>query len=76
MKLEQKADGWHLSLRAEQSWRDRAQVKTLTTALLGKAKVTGGAYKNPDGSPLKITTDYFGKDAMRGRHSPARLKMF
>jgi len=34
--------------------------KFVTTKLLGKAKIPGQAYENPDGSPLKIDTDYFG----------------
>jgi alpha-N-arabinofuranosidase len=33
----------------------------VTTELLGKAKIPGVAYENPDGSPLKLDTDYFGK---------------
>lgn len=33
----------------------------VTTELLGRAKVSGCTYENPDGSPLKIDTDYFGK---------------
>ncbi|MHC4658169.1 MAG: right-handed parallel beta-helix repeat-containing protein [Planctomycetota bacterium] len=33
----------------------------VTTKLLGKAMIPGQAYENPDGSPLKIDTDYFGK---------------
>lgn len=33
----------------------------VTTELLGKARITGLGYENPDGSPLKIDTDYFGK---------------
>ena len=32
----------------------------VTTERLGKPKITGGAYENPDGSSLKINTDYFG----------------
>ena len=35
--------------------------KLVTTKLLGKAVIPGQAYENPDGSPLKIDTDYFGK---------------
>lgn len=34
--------------------------KLLTTELLGKAKIPNAAFNNPDGSPLKIDTDYFG----------------
>lgn len=33
----------------------------VTTALLGRAKMPNAAYENPDGTPLKINTDYFGK---------------
>ncbi len=34
--------------------------KLVTTKLLGKAMIPGQAFENPDGSPLKIDTDYFG----------------
>ena len=60
VKLEQKTDGWYLTLVTDKSWRDTAQCKPVTTELLGKAKVPDCAYDNPDGSPLKMTTDYFG----------------
>ena len=40
----------------------------VTTELLGKAKIPGLAYENPDGSPLKVDTDYFGK--RRNQASP------
>lgn len=33
----------------------------VTTAFLGRAKMANAAYENPDGTPLKINTDYFGK---------------
>jgi len=33
----------------------------VTTALLGRAKIPDAAYENPDGTPLKLDTDYFGK---------------
>ncbi|MCU0786444.1 MAG: right-handed parallel beta-helix repeat-containing protein, partial [Verrucomicrobia bacterium] len=61
VKLEQRADGWYLTLRGDKSWRDQAKAKPVTTELLGTAKVTGCAYENPDGSPLKVDRDYFGK---------------
>ncbi len=38
------------------------QATTLvTSARLGKARVSGAGYENPDGTPLKIDADYFGK---------------
>jgi alpha-N-arabinofuranosidase len=33
----------------------------VSSELLGKARISGLGYENPDGSPLKIDTDYFGK---------------
>ena len=61
VKLEQKADGWYLTLAEDKAWRDEAKRQTVTTDLLGKAKVSDCAYENPDGSPLRVSTDYFGK---------------
>jgi alpha-N-arabinofuranosidase len=61
LKLEQKSDGWYLTLATDKSWRAAAKTKLVTTELLGKAQVTGCAYENRDASPLKIATDYFGK---------------
>ncbi|MFZ2643277.1 MAG: hypothetical protein WA117_19955, partial [Verrucomicrobiia bacterium] len=39
----------------------KAATKLVTTQLLGKAKISGVRYENPNGSPLKVDTDYFGK---------------
>jgi hypothetical protein len=43
--------------------------KIVTTAMLGKAKLPDCAFENPDGSPLKIDTDYFGHK--RNENDPA-----
>ena len=37
-----------------------AATTTVSTELLGKARIPDLAYENADGSPLKITSDYFG----------------
>ncbi|MFO7853486.1 MAG: right-handed parallel beta-helix repeat-containing protein [Bacteroidota bacterium] len=34
----------------------------VTTELLGKSKISGQSFENPDGSSLQIATDYFGKE--------------
>jgi len=39
----------------------KAATTLVTTELLGKAKIPGVGYENPDGSPLKVDADYFGK---------------
>lgn len=37
-----------------------AKTHMITTELLGKAKIPKEAFENPDGTPIKIDTDYFG----------------
>ena len=48
----------HLTLGQELR---KAATTRVTTGLLGKAKVSGLAYENADGSPVVIDSDYFGK---------------
>ena len=38
-----------------------ARTAMVTTDLLGKARIPGLPFENPDGTPLKVDTDYFGK---------------
>ena len=61
LKLVEKADGFYLEMQFEPAWNTQTTRKLVTTEMLGKAHISGCAYENPDGSPLKIDTDYFGK---------------
>jgi alpha-N-arabinofuranosidase len=61
LKLSQKSDGWYLAFNADPAWRDAAKCKLITTALLGKARISNCAYEHPNGTPLNLDTDYFGK---------------
>ncbi|NUP85607.1 MAG: hypothetical protein HUU30_07615 [Burkholderiaceae bacterium] len=49
-----------------------AATQPVTTALLGRARIPNLPFENPDGSPLTIETDYFGKkrDATRPTAGP------
>ncbi len=38
----------------------KAAARLVTTQLLGKARISGLPYENPDGSPLAVDVDYFG----------------
>ncbi len=60
VKLEQKGDGWYLTLAENKAWRDGVKRPPVTTKSLGRAVVSDCAYENTDGSPLRINTDYFG----------------
>ena len=60
IKLTAKDDHFYLDLTFGQAVR-KAATTPVTSGLLGQARVPGLAYENPDGTPLKIDTDYFGK---------------
>ncbi|MEI6655443.1 MAG: right-handed parallel beta-helix repeat-containing protein, partial [Verrucomicrobiota bacterium] len=58
-----------LHLALGQALQNAATVP-VTTELLGKARVAGAGYENPDGSPLKIDTDYSGKPRSAAKPMP------
>jgi len=61
IKIIEKPDGWYLEMQSDKAWKSERTRKLVTTELLGTAWVPDQPYTNPDGSPLKINTDYFGK---------------
>ncbi|MDE3100218.1 MAG: right-handed parallel beta-helix repeat-containing protein [Verrucomicrobiota bacterium] len=61
LRLVKKADGFLLQLKFDKAWIGDRTRKLLTTALLGKAAIPDVPYEQPDGAPLRIDTDYFGK---------------
>ena len=56
----EKGDSTFLHITLDDSCR-ALDNPLVTTALLGRAKIPNAAYENPNGTPLKIDTDYFGK---------------
>jgi alpha-N-arabinofuranosidase len=56
-----KPDGFYLEITADKAWATERTRKLVTTELLGKAVIPDQAFENPDGTPLRIDTDYFGK---------------
>lgn len=61
IKLVRKDDGVHLQGKFDPGWTDAQKRTFVDTAQLGKAKIPGAAFENPDGSPISLDTDYFGK---------------
>jgi alpha-N-arabinofuranosidase len=59
--VENDGDQVYLEMDLDQAWGDAGKRRLVTTKMLGKAKVTKQAYENPDGSPVRIDTDFFGK---------------
>ena len=60
LKLVQKSDGLYLKIRFDRAWSAERTRKLVTTALLGKPTISNLPYEQPDGSPLRVDTDYFG----------------
>jgi alpha-N-arabinofuranosidase len=61
LNLVEKADGFYPEITADKAWTTERTRKLVTTELLGKAAIPDQAFENPDGTPLRIDTDYFGK---------------
>ena len=60
VKLIEKADGWYLSLVIDEKWKNAEKRTLVKTSTLEKAQIPYLAFTNPDGSPLKIDSDYLG----------------
>jgi alpha-L-arabinofuranosidase len=68
VKLLEQDSRFNLSLTPSREW-GKARTTLVTTKLLGQAKIPEVRYENADGSPLKVSTDYFGKQ--RSKSKPA-----
>jgi len=67
-RIEEKGHQLFLEIVVDDNFA-KIKNKPITTEILGKAKLPQTAFENPDGSPLKIDTDYFGN--RRSPQSPA-----
>ena len=66
MQIVEEGQSFYLHLTLGQAVQ-KAATTLVTTELLGKAEVPGVLFENPDGSPLTIDTDYFGKSRNAAR---------
>lgn len=60
VKLIDRVDGWYLEFNADTSWSNEQRHKLVTTKLLDNAILSNMPFENPDGTALKIDTDYWG----------------
>jgi len=61
IRLIEKPDGVALEVSLEKAWAEKPSRHLVTTARLARAAVPDLPYEQPDGSPYRIDTDYFGK---------------
>jgi hypothetical protein len=60
VKLIMEDDGTWLEITADPSWITDKQRRIVSTDMLGKAVLSTGAFEMPDGSPMRVDTDFFG----------------
>lgn len=59
VKLIESGESGYLQITFNQN-NSNQKLKVITTELLGRAKIPKAKFDNPDGSSLKLDTDYFG----------------
>lgn len=59
VQLLEKPDGLDLAISLDAAWSQPPR-QVVTTERLGKAKIPDLPYEQPDGSPYRLDTDYFG----------------
>lgn len=65
-----KGDGLDLEIKFDKAWADVQMHKPTTTALLGRAAIPNLPYEQADGSPIHVSSDYFGKGRSNSNPTP------
>lgn len=73
-KLITQDDKVYLQINLDKKWLQHKR-QLVTTKSLGKAIIPGLPFENPDGSPVKINTDYFGKKRDLANPSPGPFEI-
>ncbi len=69
-KLVEETDGYYLDINFDPAWKAGRTHKTVTTKLLGRAIIPNLPFEQPDGTPICINTDYFGKSRNKSNPTP------
>ena len=66
----ERANGFHLDFDMKDLWDVKPKRKLITTEILGETVISKARFENPDGSTLRIDTDYFGKSRSETEPTP------
>jgi alpha-L-arabinofuranosidase len=69
VKVVTEGDHVYLHLTLDQAVQ-KSNAALVTTDVLGKAAIPGLPYERPDGAPIRVNTDYFGKSRNEGNPTP------
>ena len=70
IKLVEEADGLYLEMKYDPAWTTERTRQLVTTKLLGRAIISNLPYEQPDGKPISINTDYFGRRRNEANPTP------
>jgi len=70
LKLIEKAEGFYLQFKFDKTWAAERTRKLVTTDLLGKAIIPNLPYEEPDGTSIRVDTDYFSKSRNESNPTP------
>jgi alpha-N-arabinofuranosidase len=70
LKLVEEGEGLYLEMKYDPAWNTERTRKIVTTELLGRAIIPNAPYEQPDGTPIRINTDYFGRSRNQSNPTP------
>ena len=70
LQLISKTGGVDLEFRFDVAWVDEQKRQLVTSALLGRAAIPDLPYEQPDGVPIRIDADYFGRKRNEANPTP------
>jgi len=75
IKLIEEPDGLYIEIAVDKKWAEATSRPIVTTDLLGKTKIPGLPYLQPDRTPYRLDTDYFGKKRNATNPFPGPLEL-
>ena len=75
LKLVEKVDGFYLNISLDKAWSTERTRNLVTTNLLGKSAISKVSYEQPDGTPIRVNADYFGKQRNEANPMPGPFEM-
>ena len=72
--LEETSDEVYLKFTVDDASVAGLQTRPVDAARLGITKLSGYAYENPDGTPLDVQVDFFGKDRSAATPTPGPVE--
>ena len=70
VQVSSKPGGLYLDIRFDQAWMIEEPRELVTSAALGKAVIPDLGYEQPDGTPIRIDTDYLEKGRSESNPTP------